>query len=90
MKCKQGDLALIVKSDADNVGKIVRCLKLGVGERPVVCGIEMKQGAWWYIDMELTTNFGHKCDTCLDDSLMPIRPDDTEQRVVELELDTSS
>ncbi len=33
MRCKQGDLAIVVRSHCGNLGKIVRCLELVVDER---------------------------------------------------------
>lgn len=69
MKCKQGDLAIIVKSWAGNEGKIVRLLRF-VGE---VQGMAFDNR--WEIDRHLPTCRGRTVNTFPDAWLRPIRPD---------------
>lgn len=74
MRCKAGDLAVIVKCKADDakhhVGKIVRCLRL-------VPTIEGFHG--WFTEPLMYTNLGRGIAWC-DDVLQPIdNPDDDAQ-----------
>ena len=41
MNCKQGDLAIVVRSEAGNAGKIVECVQM-MGDASVV-----HDGFWW-------------------------------------------
>lgn len=59
MNCKQGDMALVIKSQAGNEGKVVTCLEL-LGPNPgIVFFDEGKSlllepvGIWWRVDRHL-------------------------------------
>jgi hypothetical protein len=73
MRCKQGDLALIIKSVDDiNTGKIVDVLEY-VGEHT-------KHGASWHVrsrgtDLILEDGTVSRESHCSDDSLKPLPPD---------------
>lgn len=54
MNCKQGDLAIIVKSLAGNEGKIVRCLEL---ETNGVKGMNKNIKVWWKTDTDLNCSY---------------------------------
>jgi hypothetical protein len=74
MNCKQGDLAVIVRSHAGNEGKLVRCLEL-IGLR---CWFEADGSVstlWtWRIDTPLFNAEGELFPDIADDQLRPIRP----------------
>lgn len=74
MNCKQGDLAIIVKSNAGNEGKIVRCLRL-VGEARSSDGIRMAGECRWEIDRPIPTDLGDTATSVRDAWLRPIRDD---------------
>ena len=67
MNCKQGDLAIIVRSLAGNEGKIVRCL------RPATKGYYTFHGPRWRIDRILPDDFGGTIQSVADCALRPIR-----------------
>ena len=70
MNCKQGDLAVIVRSRAGNEGKIVRCVRfLG----PVNYTIR-KYVDSWEIDPPVMSFLGTLENAFPDDQLRPIRP----------------
>jgi hypothetical protein len=75
MNCKQGDLALVIRSNAANVGKLVRCLEL---LPPGSCNTSVENGPLWRVDreMEWDSPLGCTIPGCLapDWALMPIRP----------------
>jgi hypothetical protein len=84
MRCKQGDLAIVVYSDAGNEGKIVRCLKLlgikrWVDQRGVVF-----DDPTWEIDTALPDWLGTKTNSIMDSRLRPIRrpPDDAKDETL--------
>ena len=70
MNCKQGDLAIVVKSRAGNEGKILKCIKF-VGRVPGWCGEDR-----WEVDVRLRSRLGGVCITFRDAWLRPIRPSD--------------
>ena len=83
MNCKKGDLAVIVRSDAGNEGKIVRCLRYEpwfsqrVGEPP----------RWiesWLIDKPLFGWAGDVTHHIEDYKLRPLRDSDGEDEVLRL------
>ena len=83
MNCKQGDLAIVVRSVAGNEGKIVRCLKL---EPAGFDYNDIDDGAIWVIDRSLNwiderTGRTGQSPSCPDINLRPIRdnpgPDET-------------
>lgn len=78
MNCKQGDLAIVVRSWAGNEGKIVRCLRLAT-EREISCvSFDKTSGPVWVTDSVLFYAYrdGPKAGSgplCLDSYLRPIR-----------------
>lgn len=80
LNCKQGDLAVIVRSFAGNHGRIVRCVEyIGVlgwrydGYVPT-----------WRIDRELVTEGGTRSAEIPDWQLRPIRDNDGEDEILRL------
>ena len=73
MRCKQGDLAVVVRSTAGNEGKIVKCLKLTHGRLFNPNGSYV-EGNLWEIEPELKTWSGSRSHLAPDIQLRPIRP----------------
>lgn len=69
MNCKQGDLAIVVKSWAGNEGKIVRCIKYA-GVQPWQDGEDLPS---WEIDIDLPGVYGPPENIIADEQLRPIR-----------------
>lgn len=67
MNCKEGDLAIIVSSEAGNEGKIVRCIRF-IGKVHGWDGSDR-----WKIDQELVGVFGGRTMTCRDSRMRPLR-----------------
>ena len=66
MNCKKGDMALIIKSRAGNVGKVVTCLEF-------VGALEgWSAGDLWLVDKKLPANIGCPDPYVSDAWLMPI------------------
>lgn len=76
MRCKQGDLAVIVKSGAGNEGKVVRCLEF-LGD---IDGFEI--GGRWRIDQTVWTRFGELVSHVADRQLKPLRNTDGEDEML--------
>jgi len=76
MNCKQGDLAIVVRSKAGNEGKICTCLKL---HPPGYDGMNLFCGPIWETDIKLNTVWNDDGSTapvgrCIpDENLRPIR-----------------
>ena len=72
MNCKQGDIAIIVKSHSGNEGKIVRCLRL-IGNkdwrRP---DGQIASMLTWETDVSLSTRSGRRINAVPDEVLRPI------------------
>lgn len=69
MNCKQGDLAIYVKSKAGNEGRIVRVIRW-LGSVDGLAGND-----WWEIDGRARTIKGDWINCSRDSKLRPIRPD---------------
>lgn len=86
MRCKQGDLAIIVKSYAGNEGKIVRCVKF-IGDRSKVYpdGLTRIEKNCWEIDTHLNTiNKGSLSVEVGDNRLRPIRDSDKQDEMLSI------
>jgi hypothetical protein len=91
LNCKQGDLALIVRGDHDNIrniGKLVTCLSLEDPPRGALRG----SGRIWKVDRPLTWRRNksqqlHEQPYAFDEFLLPIRPepDPIEEAIKSLE-----
>ena len=54
MNCKQGDIAIIIRSEAGNLGKIVTCVEF-IGNAPNIGLFNLDNFKnWWKIDTDLT------------------------------------
>ena len=86
MNCKQGDLAVIVRSTCGNEGVIVQCLELVTdhvlwhGKTPV------KHATCWRVDRTLPHHFPGliPTDVVPDDQLRPIRDSDCQDEILRL------
>jgi hypothetical protein len=76
MNCKQGDMAIIIKSRWGNEGKIVTCLEL-MGEIPGYYGIH------WMTDRLLPCE-GITTPFINDAFLRPIRPSDEPDEMLKI------
>ena len=83
MNCKQGCMAMVVKSYADNAGKVVTCLELVGDDALVQIGnikFRLGGGPWWRVDRMLNLVFNDEVyegvlPFARDQSLMPIEGD---------------
>lgn len=76
MNCKQGDLAIIVKSYAGNEGKVVRCVEY-LGEVLWACSVTGldKAEPTWRVDSLLPGPDGEQAVAKIADcQLRPLRP----------------
>lgn len=83
MNCKEGDLAIVIRSKCGNEGKIVRCVKY-MGERRYV-SINLKVSEprqTWYIEPPLIGVFGKLGNTFPDSDLKPIRDNEGEDETL--------
>ena len=74
MNCKQGDLAIVVKSRAGNEGRIVTCVRLATLAEIEKHGFDIKS-FWpvWFIDRDLKNLYG-RSNLMYDAQLRPIQP----------------
>ena len=75
MNCEKGDLAIVVRSDAGNEGRVVRCLELlglffAIDRNGDVSDFMIP---WWRIDQMLPARGGLLGNEMADDQLRPIR-----------------
>lgn len=88
MNCKQGDLAIVVKSNYGNEGKIVRCVRIHDSETHDANGLKIinPSGMRWVIDPPIQTinNKGNKCNlfTFSDGWLRPLRDNEGEDETL--------
>lgn len=93
MNCKQGDLALIIRSTAGNEGLVVTCLEFVGGAGYLVHNgkpYKMNGDCWWKVDRKLNMSCDdeifHDCAPyCRDDCMMPIGNTKTPEAVKEQE-----
>ena len=76
MNCKQGDLAVIVRSIAGNEGKIVRCLELDPAHHFLSPALEVSVRPAWRVDRLLPAWSGCTHSFVADCNLRPIRGDE--------------
>lgn len=72
MHCKPGDLAIIVKSWADNEGKIVQCIMLS-DKHNAISPDGIIQDAVWITDRQLMSYDGTTDCLVADNQLRPLR-----------------
>ena len=79
MNCKQGDVAVIVRSVAGNEGKVVRCLEL----HPTPYAAQDGAGPRWVTDPPIIGCAGW-IDAVLDANMRPLRGQEGEDEVLRL------
>jgi hypothetical protein len=90
MNCKQGDLAVFVRSKAGNEGKVVTCLRLARWDEINEARFAHDAGPIWKIDRAVPTLFPYGndirfADLAHDSMLRPIRDpgdDATDEMIV--------
>jgi hypothetical protein len=83
LHCKPGDLAIVVKSDAGNHGKIVRCIRLASLSEIRGWFFSDLFGPVWVIDQNLLSTNGNKVPLAIDSYLMPIRPSEGQDETLQ-------
>lgn len=94
MNCKQGDLAIIVRSKkgSQQIGKIVRCVRLASGTVQSTTGefinLNVDCGDWWEVDVPLMLSSKDKgyvlANYCPDYSLKPLKDGDGEDEMISI------
>jgi hypothetical protein len=86
LNCKQGDLAIVVKSYAGNEGRIVRCVKFIGDQRHRFPGGAIRNiQNCWEVDQQLNTiNVGIKSNIVGDERLRPIRDSDKQDEMLSI------
>lgn len=87
MKCRQGGMAMIVRSQADNIGKVVTCLELMGSDLVVQLGnikFRLGGGPWWRVDRNLNLIYGDSIyeeviPFARDEAMMPIEGEGEKQ-----------
>lgn len=83
MNCKQGDLAIIVRSCCGNEGKIVRCLNLSHNIAAHMPDGTLMRGSFWITDPPIRSWLGDIASV-RDANLRPLRPDDGEDEALRI------
>jgi hypothetical protein len=83
MNCKQGDLAVIVKSTCGNEGRILTCVRLATMAELAAEGLAW-WGAAWLVDATLRDTWGVGVRFYPDSRLRPLRDSDGEDEVLRL------
>lgn len=85
MNCKQGDLAIVVKSELGNEGKVVRCIR--VLSKKESDALMYWSGPLWEVDAPLKASFGFVVtytNHCPDSYLRPLRNQDGEDEMLRI------
>ena len=83
MNCKQGDLAILVKSFAGNECKIFTCLELDLSTHDK-CGNPWAYTPRWKIDITINSILGNLIDSVADCNLRPLRDSDGEDEMLRI------
>ena len=84
MNCRQGDLAVIVRSTAGNEGRIVRCAALNPNARLLYPNGAVYEGAAWRVHPPVKGWNGAVTHYALDSQLRPLRGLDGVDEMVRL------
>lgn len=77
MNCKPGDLAIVIKSKQNNLGKIVRCIEY----LPEFMWKDLPDGAW-VVDGNITSIDPTSLNRVPDSWLKPLRDNDEEDETI--------
>ena len=83
MNCKQGDLAMIVRSCAGNEGRVLKCLRLATA-RECKADSVVWSGPVWFTDADIPDTFGETTHLYPDNRLRPLRNSDGEDEILRL------
>ena len=83
MNCKQGELAIVVKSFAGNEGKIVRCKKLLLGHKQINQEMGVHYSPAWETESNFLGCFGGVHGILADFQLRPLRDSDGEDETLQ-------
>lgn len=83
MNCKQGDIAVVVRSFAGNEGKVVQCLRFVTSRISFPDGRTRALGAW-LIEPPLLDWRGMLSSYMLDEQLRPLRDNDGEDEMLRI------
>lgn len=75
LNCKQGDLAIIVKSVSGNEGKIVRCVRYAGMIEYTTPNFSLLRLESWEVDVQVKGCFGQLHRLMPDSHLRPLRGD---------------
>lgn len=76
LRCKQGDLAVMVRSMAGNNGKVFKCIRLATTAEMAGEGFDFKRyGPMWFTDARFNCSWGHTTNLCFDFQIRPLRND---------------
>jgi hypothetical protein len=85
LNCKQGEIAIVVQSNAGNEGRVLTCLHLASRKQ---CEAESlgwwTAGAVWVTDADLMCNDGTTTRLYPDSRLRPLRDSEGEDEVLRL------
>jgi hypothetical protein len=86
LNCKQGDLAVIVRSFAGNEGKIVTCIRLATMAERAYARFDnaLLPGEAWVIDRVVLSANGMRVPLAYDAQLRPLRDSEGEDEVLRL------
>ena len=84
MNCKQGDIAVIVRSAGSNVGKIVRCVSLIPMHTFYLPDGSLVHGPSWVVEPPVRGWNGDSIPGVRDALLRPIRDSDGEDEMLRL------
>ena len=95
MKCKLGDMAVVIRSQAGNVGMVVTCMELLGSDVVIECGtytFRLNGGPWWALDKGMNLNYNDEViegvfPFARDEVLMPIGNQKAPEEVKEREKD---
>lgn len=76
MNCRKGDLAVIVRSEAGNEGKVVTCIRLSAEDVWIDRSGRYYRAATWVVDRKLVGADGISSRRIEDALLLPIRDSD--------------
>lgn len=84
MNCKPGDLAIVVKSEFCNEGKIVTCIRLASDADLAQYGYGSQGWVHWLVDRVISSGNGRPCPFMPDKYLRPIRPGEGEDEMLRI------
>lgn len=85
MNCKQGDMAVIVRSRAGNEGKVLTCLRLATRQQVIAEGfLDWVGRPVWVTDATLACRSGKPTSLYPDDRLRPLRDSDGQDEMLRL------